>query len=55
MSLTRLVNKMAKDAQDEIQRKALLARLELQRLAERHNRSRGQLFRRDRINARGKA
>lgn len=49
MSITRLVNKLAAQATEEIQRKAFLARLELQRLAEHHNRSRGQLFRRDRM------
>jgi len=47
VTYSRIVNKLAAAAHEEIQRRAALARLELQRIAETHNRSRGQLFRRN--------
>lgn len=47
--VNRLINKLAAEAHQEIGLMGLKARLELKRLAEQHNRSRGQLFRKDRI------
>lgn len=52
--VTRLINKLATQAQEEIARMGLKARLDLKELAEHHNRSRGQINRHIRRKANGR-